>query len=224
MLDKERNMQLAFPSPKKLFTPAVTVIIILMIVGYALFYYAQGFVLNHLTLSRDGIFSGKIWQLITYSFVNGCGRDLVFNGLVILFVGSMIEREWSTGAFLLFMLVVSVVCGVLWVIINSIAGVNYGGLGTGACGYGLIAAFGVLCYRRLIFTILWTVEAQYLAWFLIAVGIVLGIPRPRTWIWVSGAAVGYVYIKLRLRQTTGPVVRKRRGGGKARGGGFVDID
>lgn len=223
MLDKERNMQLAFPSPKKLLTPAVTAIVILMIIGYALANYCPEFVGAHLTISSHGVFHGKIWQLVTYSLVNGCGSALVFNGIVVLFIGSMIEREWSTGALLVFMLVVSVVCGAIWVIINFIARTNYGGLGTGACGYGLIAAFGVLCYRRLIFTILWTVEAQYFAWFLIAIGIVLGIPQPITWIWVSGAAVGYVYVKLRLRRTTSPVMRRRRGG-EARGGGFVDID
>lgn len=223
MLDKERNMQLAFPSPRKLLTPAVTTIIVLMIIGYALFNYGQRFVLAHLAISSQGILHGKIWQLVTYSFVNGCGRNLVFNGVVVLFFGSMVEREWRTGAFLVFMLVVSVTCALVWVIISLIVGRNYIGLGTGACGYGLIAAFGLLHYRRLVLTLLWTVEAQYVAWFLIAVGIVLGIPQPITWIWVSGAAVAYVYTKLRWRQASGPV-RRRGGGGQPRGGGFVDID
>ena len=224
MLDKERNMQLALPSPKKLLTPAVTAIIVLMIIGYVLINYGQRFVFDHLALSSQGILHGKIWQLVTYSFVNGCGRNLVFNGVVVLFIGSMIEREWSMGAFLLFMLVVSVTCALIWVIISLIVRTNYIGLGTGACGYGLIGAFGLLHYRRLVLTILWTVEAQYVAWFLIAVGIVLGIPQPITWIWVSGAGVAYVYIKLRLRQSPGPVMKRRRGGRQASGGGFVDID
>lgn len=224
MLDKERNMQLAFPSPKKLLTPAVTTILVLMIIGYALANYCPAFVGAHLAISSHGVLHGKIWQLVTYSLVNGCGWPLLFNAVAVLLFGSLMEREWGTGSFLLFMLVVSVTCGAIWVIISLIARGNYIGLGTGACAYGVIAAFGVLYYRRLVLTIIWTVEAQYFALFIIAVGIVLRIPQPITWIWVSGAGVGYVYVKLRLRKTTRPVIRRRRASGEARGGGFVDID
>jgi len=223
MLDKERNLQLALPSPKKLFTPAVTAIIVLMIIGYALISYAGDFVLNYLALSGNAVIRGKIWQLLTYPFFEGCSRNLIFNGFLLLFVGSAIEREWRTGPFVLFLLVVSVTCAVLWVIVSLILARNYIGLGMSACGYGLIAAFGVLFYRRLVFTILWTVEAQYLAWLLIGIGIVLGIPQPITWIWVSGAAVGYAYIKLRQQQNAGRA-KIRHTAGRDRGEDFVDID
>jgi membrane associated rhomboid family serine protease len=223
MLDKERNIQMALPSPKKLFTPAVTVIIVLMIIGYALFSYARDFVVVHLALSGTGVIHGKIWQFLTYSFFNDGSLCLVFNAILLLFVGSSIEREWRTGPFVIFLLVVSVTCGLLWVIVNLAFGKNYAGLGMSACGYGLIAAFGMLFYRRLVFTVLWTVEAQYVSWFLIGVGIVLGIPQPITWIWVSGAAVGYAYIKLRQQQNFGRA-KSRRTGSRDRGGDFVDID
>lgn len=223
MLDKERNMQLALPSPKKLFTPAVTAMIVLMIVGYAISSYARDFAINYLALSGTGVIHGKIWQLLTYPFIVGCGRNLIFNGFLLLFVGSSIEREWRTGPFILFLLVVSVTCALLWVIVSLMLARNYIGLGMSACGYGLIAAFGVLFYRRLVFTILWTVEAQYLAWLLIGIGIVLGIPQPITWIWVSGAAVGYAYIKLRQQQNVGRA-KTRHSARRDRGGDFVDID
>ncbi len=223
MLDKERNLQLALPSPRKLFTPAVTAIIVLMIIGYALISYAGDFVLNYLALSGNAVIRGKIWQLLTYPFFEGCSRNLIFNGFLLLFVGSAIEREWRTGPFVLFLFVVSVTCAVLWVIVSLVLARNYIGLGMSACGYGLIAAFGVLFYRRLVFTILWTVEAQYLAWLLIGIGIVLGIPQPITWIWVSGAAVGYAYIKLRQQQNAGRA-KIRHTAGRDRGEDFVDID
>ena len=223
MLDKERNIQLALPSPKKLFTPAVTVIIVLMIVGYALLSYARGFVLNHLVLSGAGVIHGKIWQLLTFSFFNDGSLCLVFNGILLLFVGSSIEREWRTGPFVVFLLVVSVTCGLLWVIVNLALGQNYAGLGMSAWGYGLIAAFGMLFYRRLVLAVLWTVEAQYVSWFLIGIGIVLGIPQPITWIWVSGAGVAYIYIKLRQRENIGRA-KIRRTASRDRGNDFVDID
>ncbi len=223
MSDSQRAIQQCFPSPRKLFTPAVTAILVLLVAGYTLFSYATDFTINHLAITGRGLLSGKIWQLITYSFINGCGRSLVFNGLLLLFIGSTIERQWRTGAFVTFFLVVSCVCGLIWALLSLILNRTYVGLGTSACGYGLIGAFGVLFYRQRVMALFWTVEAQYIAWFLIVVGIVLGIPQPITWVWVSGAGVAYLYIKLRQpraskRMTSGPVSRQNRGGG------FVDID
>jgi membrane associated rhomboid family serine protease len=223
MSEAERNIQLALPSPKKLFTPAVTAIIVLMIVGFTLFSYTGRFAVNYLALSAPNVLHGRIWQLFTYPLVNGNGWRLVFNGILVLFIGSSIEREWRTADFLVLWLVVSVTCGLLWVIVSLVTRNNFIGLGTGACGYGLIGAFGLLFRRRRILALFWTVEAQYLAWFLIVVGIILGIPQPITWIWVSGAAVAYVYIKLRWRQVSGGA-RSTRSPSQDRGGGFVDID
>jgi membrane associated rhomboid family serine protease len=180
-------------------------------------------VLDHLVLSGTAVIHGKIWQLFTYPFFPGCARNLVFNGILLLLVGSSIERQWHTGPFVLFLLVVSVTCALIWVIISLLLSRNYIGFGMSACGYGLIAAFGMLFYRRLVFAVLWTVEAQYVSWFLIAVGIVLGIPQPITWIWVSGAAVAYVYIKFRRQQNVG-IAKSRRRTVRTRGEDFVDID
>jgi membrane associated rhomboid family serine protease len=194
-----------------------------MIVGYALLGYASDFVLNHLALSSTGVIHGKIWQLFTYPFFEVSGCNLVFHGILLLFVGSSIERQWHTGPFVLFLLVVSVTCALIWVIISLVFSRNYIGLGLSACGYGLIAAFGMLFYRRLVHTVLWTVEAQYVSWFLIGVGIVLGIRQPITWIWVFGAAVAYVYIKFRRRQNVGRA-KSRRSSVRTRGDDFVDID
>jgi len=95
MSDFHQQVQLQMPSPTKLLTPAVTAILILIVIGFALINYARDFTFSILALSKSGIFSGKIWQLITYSLING-GCGLVFNGLVILFFGSLIERQWKT--------------------------------------------------------------------------------------------------------------------------------
>jgi hypothetical protein len=108
-------------------------------------------------------------------------------------------------------------------LVNLILGLNYLGIGTGACAYGLIAAFGLLFRRRRFFAFFWTVEAQYLALVLIGIGIVVGIARPITWIWVGGAGVAYIYIKLLWSGTSkGPRIRKRSV--QNRQSSFVDLD
>ena len=148
---------------------------------------------------------------------------MIFDGLIVIFIGSAIEREWRSASFLLLMLTVSVVCGVIWLLVNLAGGWNYLGLGTGACAYGLIAAFGLLFRRTRFFALFWTIEAQYLALILIAIGLIVGIARPISWIWVGGAGVAYLYVKLRLRMAS-PMSVKKASQAHRRHGDFVDLD
>lgn len=219
MAEIEKRIEWAIPSPRKLFTPAVTVILVLIVVGWTLISYTPEFTINFLALSLRGILHGRIWQLVTYPFINGCGLTMVFDGLLVLFIGSAIEREWRTGAFILLWLIVSVVCGLIWIAVSVLAG-PYVGMGTDSCAYGLIAVFGLLNRGKRFLALFWGVEAQYLALALIVIGIILGIPQPITWIWVSGALVAYIYVKLRWRSAAvgSPPA------GRYKPGNFVDID
>ncbi|MFH1370683.1 MAG: hypothetical protein ABII09_05285, partial [Planctomycetota bacterium] len=123
--------------------------------------------------------------------------------------------------FVLLWLIASVICGLVWIGVSALVGRNYIGLGAGPCVYGLIAVWGLLYRGRRIIALFWTVEAQYLAWGLIVIGIILGIPFPITWIWVSGALVGYLYVKFRWRMSSGGRVAPAE---QSRPRGFVDID
>ena len=76
-------------------------------------------------------------------------------------------------------------------------------MGGHGCAYGLIGAFGLVFRKRRFLVLLWGMEAQYLALLLIGIGLVIGIAAPITWIWVGGAGVAYVYIKLLWRQRSG---------------------
>ena len=221
MAETEQRIEFAIPSPSKLFTPAVTVILISLVIGFAMIHYAGGFVFNQLALSLPGILHGKIWQLVTYPFFDACSWTLIFDCLLVLFIGSAIEREWRTGSFVLLWLVVSVVCGLIWIGISAVVGRNYIGLGAAPCAFGIIAVFGLLYRRKRFLTLFWALEAQHLAWILIIIGIVLGIPQPITWIWVSGALVGYLYVKFRWRISSG---RRIGPSEQSRPRGFVDID
>jgi membrane associated rhomboid family serine protease len=221
MAEVETRFELAFPSPRKLFTPAVTCILILLVAGFALLSYASDWVINYFALSAGGILQGRIWQLVTYPFFDTCGWTLVFDGLLVLFIGSAVEREWRTGAFVLLWLVVSVVCGLVWIIVNAILGRNFIGMGSASCAYGLIAVFGLLYRRKRFLALFWAVEAQHIAWALIVIGIVLRIPMPITWIWVTGALVAYLYVKLRWRISNAAKAAPSR---NYKPQSFVDID
>ncbi|MFH1369787.1 MAG: rhomboid family intramembrane serine protease, partial [Planctomycetota bacterium] len=144
MSDIERRIEWAIPPPRKLFTPAVTVILILLVAGFALIHYATKFTLDYLALTTTGILQGKIWQLVTYPFFDSCSWTLIFDCLLVLFIGSAVEREWRTGSFVLLWLIASVICGLVWIGVSALVGRNYIGLGAGPCVYGLIAVWGLL--------------------------------------------------------------------------------
>ena len=199
MAETETRIELAIPSPQKLFTPVVTVILVLMVIGYALTIYAKNFTTTYLALSATGVFSGKIWQLVTYPFIDGNMLILIFHLFLVLFVGSNIEREWRSKELILFWLIVSTICGLIWVVVCQLIGTNYLGWSAAACGFGLISAFGLLFRRKKFIAWFWVMQAQHAAWGLIVIGIIFSIPQPITFIWLTGALSGYFYVKLRRR-------------------------
>ncbi len=207
----------------KLLTKGVVVLLVLMVAGFILTHYAQNFVFNNLAISVSGIMSGKIWQLVTYPFMERSTWNFLFSGWVVLLLGSNIERDWRTGAFLAMYLVLALVCGILWVLINAVLGKNFLGIGSAACAFGIIAAYGLLNRGKKLLFIFATVEAQFFAMLLIAIGIIINIPRPIGLIWLLSVPLAYFYVKLRLNKS-----RKRTYGGRQRRsgdlGGFVDID
>ena len=197
--EMHQRIQLALPKPSKLFTPGVIVILALMIVGYALVGYFPEWVAGNLALFPQNVIHGRVWQLVTYSFMEACPWNLVWHIFAVLLCASAIERDWRTRSFLLLWLVVGVTCGVMWTAISLIVGRGYLGMGAQSCVYGVIGAFGLLFRRQRLLVFFWGMEAQYLCLLLIGIGLVIGIRQPITWIWVSGAGVGYLYVKLRLR-------------------------
>jgi membrane associated rhomboid family serine protease len=223
MNDSQQQTQIFSPSPTKIFTSGVIAILILLILGEVVFAVDHDFTLSFLVVSAHNIIKGRVWQLVTYPFISGMMLNLIFNGLMVLFVGSAIEREWRTASFLLLWIVISVVCGLIWVAVNLVTGNNFYGIGASGCTYGLIATMGLLFRDRLFFVLFATIKCQHLVLILIAIGILMNISTPINLIWVLGAPVAYVYVKLRWSM----VDKCRRSAPSAEQGssrGFVDID
>jgi membrane associated rhomboid family serine protease len=219
MEQNETRLELVIPSPGKLFTPAVTAILILMIAGFAIVCHAEEFTAKYLALSVAGLFSGKIWQLVTYPFIDPNALILIFECFIVVFVGSNIEKEYRAGGLVLLWLIVSVSCGLIWVLVCWLIGRNYIGFGSWGCGFGLASAFGVLFYKRRYIAWFWVMEAQYVSWGLIAIGAIFCIPQMVNLLWLSGALVAYLYVKLkRAHMMSMPSIGQRRPQG------FVDID
>ncbi|MCE5185833.1 MAG: rhomboid family intramembrane serine protease, partial [Planctomycetaceae bacterium] len=51
------------------------------------------------------VYALQLWRLITYQFLHAGVGHLVFNLLVLYFMGPFVEREWGSRAFLKFYLI-----------------------------------------------------------------------------------------------------------------------
>lgn len=196
MTEYQQQLQFQMPSPSKLFTPAVTVILVVMVMSLLVTLFTGRLVTDLFGLSRQGLTRGMIWQLVTYSIVNPNPMQLIFNGLGVLFLGSMIERQWHTMSFVFLWLVVSVVCGLAWILLDASMGANNIAVGANACIYGMLGTFGILFRRRRFFMFFATLETKHLVWILLAIAVLMSLSQPTMLIWILGAPIGYGYTKL----------------------------
>jgi membrane associated rhomboid family serine protease len=91
----------------------------------------------------------RIWQLVTYMFVHAGVLHILFNMLMLWFLGAELERLWGTRFFVKFYFVCGIGAGVLTVLLSLLP---YGPLAqlyasdiVGASGavYGLLLAYGL---------------------------------------------------------------------------------
>jgi membrane associated rhomboid family serine protease len=222
-MSSEAQVHIQIPTPGKLFTPAVTVIIVLSLLGFLASLFARDFTLNWLALSSGQLMRGMVWQLVTYPFVFLGPVALLFDLSVILVIGSTIERQWGTKTFILFWLFVSVLCGLIWVFVGGFLRQPFPGLSSAACCYAMVAVFGLVFRGRRFLLMMTTVDAQTLALLMLGVSLILNLYPPINLIWMLGAALGYAFVKLREKSQYAQA-RPSDGDSPYQPGSFVDID
>lgn len=106
------------------------------------------------------------WRVITYQFLHGGVMHLVFNLIVLYFMGPFIERAWGSKAFLKYYLVCGAAGGVVYTGL-VLLGVLPVGFMVGASGgiYGLMAAM-VIMYPRMK-VLLWGIIPMTMYWLVI---------------------------------------------------------
>jgi membrane associated rhomboid family serine protease len=220
MTNGQQPIQFEMPTPLKIFTPAVTALLVLMAAGYILILAAPG-VTEWIGLVPDGVLRGKVWQLASYVFGERFAMNFLFNAMAILFVGNMFEREWKARSLAGLWVSASIVCGLIWTTVNLLAGKNWIGLGAGPCVYALLGAFGLLFGKRRFFFFVAAVQARWIAAIFIGLGLVMSLRQPISIVWIIGAPVGYLYIAFLRRFASGP---RAAGAGPSSRTGHLEID
>jgi membrane associated rhomboid family serine protease len=204
---EQQHYEITIQSPAMYFTRAGVTFILLMIAGHALTRYWMDFASAQLMLIPTRVLQGRLWQLVTYLFVEPSNWALVWNCSCVLIIGSALEREWRWRSVVALWLIAAVSCALIWMAVSLVAtlvaGREFPGYGADSAVYASLGAFGLAFRRKRFLFFFWGMEAQYVVLILVAIGLIVGIAQPITWIWVAGAGIGYLYLKVIWRVREG---------------------
>lgn len=150
-------------------------------------------------LSRQGLASGKVWQLLTYMFVHGGFMHLLGNMLGLYFFGSELETRFGLRRFLLLYLGGGVLGGLGWLLLSADADAVC--IGASGAVFAVIGAYAALFPHQqitlLVFYVLpVTLRARTLALIMGGVSLLLlrsgagGIAHAAH---LAGGVAGYLY-------------------------------
>src|SRR5438874_2319895 len=152
----------------------IIVLIVAFVVQSVLLFYGGVDVSKYLALSRDGLFHGRVWQLITFQFLHSTPWPwhVLFNFLGIFFFGRRVEELFGPKKFLVLYLLSGLLGGILQVLLTFLPqhpDIPVVGASAGVCG--LIAIFCSLHpmdeVRPWIYFIPITIRAHWLLKFLL---------------------------------------------------------
>ena len=153
-------------------------LLIVNLAVFVLYFFAvrsnYGYLFNQLVLWPRAVLTlPAFWQLFTYLFLHDPYgfAHIVFNMLALWMIGSDLERDWGTKAFLKYYFLCGVGAGVCVVVANMLFGnLDSRTIGSSGAIYGLLLAYGILYSdRMLLFSFLFPIKAKYLVMILGAI-------------------------------------------------------
>lgn len=144
-------------------------------------------------------YSLQIWRLITYQFLHSGVMHLVFNMIVLYFMGPFVERAWGSRTFIKFYLICGAAGGIVYTVLARLGVLGIGPM-VGASGaiYGLMAAM-VIMYPRMK-VLLWGIIPMTMYWLCILaviislINIAAGKNTGGEAAHLTGLAMGFAYV------------------------------
>lgn len=166
---------------------------------------------NYLGLSASGIFSGLIYQLITYPFIDTGLMSFIFNALVVWFIGSELEAGWGEKIYVRFLLLIVISVALFHSFFHLIlfhGTPNYFSPIYGLSGLNmalLVAYAQIYPDRQMSFMMIFPMKAQAFCWLLAAIEAYLALFSSQgvSWTHLLAMLLGYLVIRFQ----TNPVLK-----------------
>lgn len=105
----------------------------------------------YLGLSWTGLKLHYFWQPVTYLFVHGGWRHIIFNMIALFFFGIPVEKTVGSKEFLLFYFVCGILDGLLCMVVYRFFGTNILLIGASGAIYAVLLAYAVIFPRNVIY-------------------------------------------------------------------------
>jgi membrane associated rhomboid family serine protease len=170
---------------------------------------AHDWVRVYLALIPKFVVHGRVWQLVTYSFLHFQLLHLVFNALALWMFGAQLESDWGSKRFLEFYFFCTIAAALTTVAVSyaHVPGLSPLTTTIGASGgiYGLLVAFGVLYgdSEIMMFPLPFRIKAKYFVWgivFLTLAGAIQESGGVANFAHLGGLLFGYLYLKFLPRK------------------------
>jgi len=129
----------------------------------------------YLGLSLDGLFSGKIWGLVTYSLIPGGLIEVIFNALIIWFIGSELSTNWGEKRYIQYMLVTVVGGAIIGLGASTLTSPYAVMAGASAFCSALCVTYGVINPERTMYFFFFPLKAKWFVTILIGMNLYNGI-------------------------------------------------
>ena len=131
-----------------------------------------------LSLSVGGVKSGLVYQFLTYPFIESGLMGVIFEGLLIWFIGSELEQKWGQKFYIKFLLVAVLTSGPFYFIVGSVfpSMGAYPLMGLTSFTYALLMAYAIIySERQLTFMLLFPMKAKYFCMLLAGIQLYMGL-------------------------------------------------
>jgi membrane associated rhomboid family serine protease len=150
-------------------------LIISMVVLFVTNSILGGKLASILGLSLAGIKAGLVFQLISFPFMEASFMGLIFESLIIWFIGSELENSWGRKFYIQFFLVSTLAVGPLYLILSQFMGVAAPLMGITGFGYALLIAYAIIySERQLTFMLIFPMKAKYFCMLLAGIQLYMG--------------------------------------------------
>ena len=150
-----------------------------------------------LGLSPNAFWSGHLYQIVTYPLVQMGLMPLIFDGLVIWFIGSELERLWGGKSYLQFLLASVLSAGAFFSILAPLFHNRFPLVGISGISYALLLSYSVLFPRRILtFMLIFPMQAKYFCLLLIGILLFGGLMsnNPSSWGHLGAMMGGFIYM------------------------------
>lgn len=208
------NGRVQFSAPRM--TQTNKIVLILAGVGFvlqALMTAVGAFSLaSWLGLSSAGLSRGLVYQLITYPFIDQQFMSVLFNGLILWFIGSDLETSWGEKVYRRFLTINVIVVGVIYALVSFLffygTRVHYSPLlGMTGLNYALLMSYALLYPdREMLLMMLFPVKARYFCMILAAIEFYFALSSGGVSSWAHILAMGVAFVLVKYQ--TQPMIRK----------------